>query len=512
MKILTAQQLAEADKATIEKQKISTEDLMERVSTLVFNKIHDRLGGASVPVKIFCGIGNNGGDGLAIARHMIEHGYQVAVYITNCSKHRSKGFLANYDLIKEVARQWPTLLDCKDDIPEIESGDIVIDAIFGIGLDRPVEGWMAALMGQINESKAFVVSIDMPSGLYANTSQPENSAIIKANHTFTFNNPKLSFFLPKTGSHVGTFEVIDIGLDPEYINQVVPIAMIITKHAAQNIYRPREKFVHKGDYGHVLVMAGSKGKMGAATLSASAAINAGAGKVTAYVPSSGSDILQSAVPEVMTISDKGKSHLCGFEPGLQDYNLCVGPGIGTDDAVVSAFAKAIKQQSSPIVIDADALNIIAANKNLMKFVPKSSILTPHDGELERLLGTWKTDMERLELAKKFSKKHEVIMVLKGAHTITVSGDNLYINDSGNSGMATAGSGDVLTGVIAAFIAQKYEPLMAAVFSVYIHGAAGDLAAQTYAHEGLRAGIISNFIGPAILQLFRKEEANGSQRL
>jgi NAD(P)H-hydrate epimerase len=376
MKILTAQQLAEADKATMEKQKISSERLMERVATLVFSKIHDRLGGAPVPVKIFCGIGNNGGDGLAIARHMIQHGYPVSVYITNCSKHRSKDFLANYDRIKEVAKEWPTLLDCKEDIPEIDRGDIVIDAIFGIGLNRPVEGWTAVLIDQINASEALVVSIDMPSGLYADISQPENSSIIKADHTFTFHSPKLSFFLPKTGSYVGTFEVIDIGLDPEYMNKVVPIATVITKHAAQSIYKPREKFVHKGDYGHVLVMAGSKGKMGAAILSASAAINAGAGKVTAYVPASGCDILQSAAPEVMTISDKGKNHLSGFEPGFQKYNLCVGPGIGTDDAVVSAFAKAIKQQSSPIVIDADALNILSGNKSLMKFVAISVRFVP----------------------------------------------------------------------------------------------------------------------------------------
>ncbi|WP_194850565.1 NAD(P)H-hydrate dehydratase [Nonlabens antarcticus] len=510
MKLLTAQQLARADRATLKNQHLTSDELMERVSILVFNKIHERLGGAIVPIKVFCGIGNNGGDGLAIARHMIQHGYQVEVFVTNCSKHRSKDFLYNYDLIKGVTNDWPTLLDCTDDIPEIKSGDIVIDAIFGIGLNKAIEGWMADLVTQINVSKAFIISIDMPSGLFAEKAYSKNAAIIKANHTFTFNNPKLTFFLPQTGNFAGSFEVIDIGLDPEYIQGLEPLATLITPQAAKHIYKPREKFTYKGDYGHVLVMAGSKGKMGAAVLSSTAAINAGAGKVTAYVPASGSDILQSAIVEVMTISDSGQDHLAGFNPNLQDYNLCVGPGIGLEDGVVSAFAKAIKQQSSPIVIDADALNILAQHKELMEFVPASSILTPHDGELKRLLGSWKNDIDRLKKASKFSKKHDVILVLKGSHTITVLGDHLYINDSGNPGMATAGSGDVLTGIIAAFIAQKYEPLMAAVFGVYIHGAAGDVASITYAHEGLRAGIISNFIGPAILQLFRREEPVASQ--
>ncbi|SCX95794.1 NAD(P)H-hydrate epimerase [Nonlabens sp. Hel1_33_55] len=505
MKILTAAQLADADKATLKSQNISSADLMERVSMIVFNKIHERLNGAPVPIKIFCGIGNNGGDGLAVARHMIQHGYHVKVYVTNCSKKRSKEFLINYDLIKDVTKDWPTLLDCEDDIPKIGPKDIVIDAIFGIGLNRPVEGWMAALFERINESQAFTVSIDMPSGLFSDSAQPKDSAVIQADHTFTFNNSKLSFFLKDTGNYTGSFEVLNIGLDPEFIHNAAPAAMLITSEAAQNIYRPRKKFTHKGDYGHVLVAAGSKGKMGAAVLAATAAINSGAGKVTAYIPASGNQILQSSIPEVMTITDAGTDHLADFQLELKEYTLCIGPGLGTDEEVVSAFAKAIKQQSAPILIDADGINILSSNKKLFESLPPKSVLTPHDGELERLLGPWSSSMERLEKAQKFSKKHDVIFVLKGAHSIAVYHDNIYINDSGNPGMATAGSGDVLSGIISAFMAQKYDPLMAAVFGTYIHGAAADVASQTYAHEGLRASIISNFVGAAILQLFRQEK-------
>ncbi|MFT5926643.1 MAG: hydroxyethylthiazole kinase-like uncharacterized protein yjeF, partial [Rubritalea sp.] len=298
MKILSAQQLAQADQSTLVKQQISSIELMERAATLVFERIHQRLNGAAVPVKIFCGIGNNGGDGLAIARHMIQHGYQVTVYITNYSKKRAPDFLANYDRIKDVAEQWPILLSGKEDIPEITPQDIIIDAIFGTGINRPVDGWMAALMTYLNSIEAFKLAIDMPSGLYANTAHKSTDVILKADHTVTFQTPKFSFFLPETASFVGDYEVINIGLDPEFMRQVAPLAQLITREAAQNMYQPRKKFTYKGTYGHVLSFAGSKGKMGAAVLCAGAAMNAGAGKVTAYIPQDGNDILQSSLPEV----------------------------------------------------------------------------------------------------------------------------------------------------------------------------------------------------------------------
>lgn len=511
MKILSAQQLAEADKSTIDKQQITSNDLMERVATLVFERIHQRLNGAPVPIKIFCGIGNNGGDGLAIARHMIQHGYHVTVYVTNCSKKRSPDFLINYDRIKDVTKDWPILLSCKEDFPEISPQDIIIDAIFGTGINRALEGWMADLIHYLNDSKTFKVAVDMPSGLYANTPHSKEDAILKVDHTFTFQTPKLSFFLPETGNYVGSFEVINIGLDPEYMMQAAPLAQVISKEAAQNMYQPRKKFTHKGNYGHVLTFAGSKGKMGAAVLSASASINAGAGKVTAYIPEDGNLVLQSSVPEVMTIQSRGEDYITDFEHSLKDTVLCIGPGIGTEKDTCSAFAKALKEQTTPVVIDADGIIILAQQPELLKDVPKDSILTPHDGELKQLLGEWKDDYERLEKAQEFSKENDVILVLKGAHTITVAGSSQYVNDTGNPGMATAGSGDVLSGIIAAFLAQKYDPLTATVFAVYIHGASGDLAAQTYAHEGLKASVISNFIGASILQLFRNPQQQQEQQ-
>lgn len=504
MKILSAQQLAEADHATISKNKITSNDLMEHIAQLIFERLHSRLQGSPVSIKVFCGIGKNGGNGLALARHMIQHGYHVTVYVTNCSKKRAPEFLFHYDKIKEVTKDWPILLSCKDDFPELHPQDIIIDAIFGTGINRSIDGWMAALIHHLNNTPAFKIAIDMPSGLYANTPQPIESPIIKAQHTFSFETPKLSFFLPQTGKYTGTFEVIPIGLDAHYMMEAAPLAQIITPDTARSMYKPRDKYSHKGDYGHVLTMAGSKGKIGAAILTAGAAMNIGAGKVTAYLPEDANDILQSSLPEVMTITSAGEDFITDFEHDLKDVTLCVGPGLSTGTAVKNAFAKALTQQSNPIVIDADGLNILSQHPEYWKMVPNNSIVTPHDGELARLMGNWKDDYDRLEKAKKLSTEKDVIIVLKGAHTIVVSGEKLYVNDTGNPGMATAGSGDVLSGAIAGLLAQGYEPVTAAVFAVFLHGAAGDIASQTYAHEGLKASIISNFMGAAILDLFRPE--------
>ncbi len=296
---------------------------MERVATLLCERIHQRLNGAPVPIKIFCGIGKNGGDGLALGRQLIQHGYHVKIYITNCSKKRAPEFLKNYDRIKDVTKDWPILLSCKDDFPEITPKDFIIDAIFGTGLNRPVEGWMVELFEYLNGIPAFTAAIDMPSGLFASELQDNPEAILKADHTFTFQTPKLTFFLPETGHVVGSHEVLNIGLDPQYMSEVVPLAQMISREAAQSMYQARKPFTHKGDYGHVFCMGGSHGKMGAISLTAGAAVNSGAGKITAYIPSHGNSIVQQLVPEAMTITGKGEHFLMDFDHGLKEYVLCI---------------------------------------------------------------------------------------------------------------------------------------------------------------------------------------------
>ncbi len=505
MKIFSSEQLYQADATTVEKQNITSEELMERASTQIFNWLHERLQGAPVQIHIFCGIGDNGGDGLVVGRMLIEHGYNTIVYVVNCSDKRSKNFLINYDRIKNVTKKWPLLMKSEDDFPEINSDDIIVDGIFGIGLNRCPDGWVKKLIQYLNESKAFKLSIDIPSGLYANSALEYFNAVLKANHTLTFQAPKLSFFLPETSQFVSSFDILDIGLDKEYLNKTEPLAQLISKAEAQRFYQPRDNFGHKGTYGHALIVAGSYGKIGAAVLSATAAFRIGAGMVTAFIPKCGYTILQTAIPEAMVITDKEEEFISDISFDFEPSAIGIGMGIGKNKATVAALKKLFKESKVPFVIDADALNNISENKELLKLLPKNSILTPHPGELKRLIGDWKNDYEKLEKVKKFSKKHEVVVIIKGTYSITIYGDKMYINTSGNPGMATAGSGDALSGIITGLLAQGYDQLMASVFGVYLHGSAGDMASGQMGYEALMAGDIIDNIAEAYLDFFAKPE-------
>ena len=506
MKIFNVQYLAEADKITIEKQGITSEELMERAATLVFEEIHSRLNNEKVPIKIICGIGNNGGDGLVVGRLLIEQGYDVEIYVVNFTKERSKDFLSNYNKIKQLGVSWPTLLKGIDDFPVFTPKDFVIDAIFGIGLNRPPEGWVAQLIEHINASGAFILSIDMPSGLFSTKVPAPGDAVVKANYTLSFQAPKLVFFLPQTAEYVGDLQVLDIGLDREFLDSAPAEAQLINKQEAINLYIPRKNFSHKGDYGHSFIIGGSYGKIGSISLTARATLRSGAGLVTIYSPQCGYEILQSVLPEAMVLIDEGERILKNISFDIEPDVICFGMGAGTAAETLQAYEAFLKKVKKPMVIDADGLNMLSQKKELIKLVPENSVLTPHPKELERLIGKWKDDFDKIEKAKNFSKKHKLILVLKDAHTITISGDNLYINNTGNPGMATAGAGDVLAGVITGLISQKYEPLIAAVFGTYLHGKAGDIMASKLSYQGMIAGDIADNIGLAFLDLFKNDEA------
>jgi hydroxyethylthiazole kinase-like uncharacterized protein yjeF len=390
------------------------------------------------------------------------------------------------------------------DFPKIEEEDIIIDAIFGIGLNRCLDTWVLKLIQYLNSLKSFKLAIDIPSGLYANDPQEDIEAVLKANHTLTFQAPKLSFFLPETGKLVTYFEVLDVGLDPEYLLETEPIANLISKEEALEFYKQREKFAHKGDYGHTLIVGGSYGKMGAAVLAAKGAFRAGAGLVSCFVPKCGYTILQTALPEAMVITDKNEVSITSISIDFEPKVIGIGMGIGTATETMVALEELLKNTKSPMVLDADALNCISQKTSLLKIIPKKSILTPHLGELERLVGKWENDYDRLIKVKEFSRKYEVIVVVKGANSMIVNDDILFINTSGNPGMATAGSGDVLSGVICGLLSQGYEPLIAAVFGVYLHGSAGNLITQEIGFEALMASDISNYLGKAYLALFEQE--------
>ncbi len=501
MKIVSAEQLYKADKATIEKENISSAELMERAGTQIFNWLHHRLQGSPFPIRIFCGIGNNGGDGLVVGRLLLEHGYNVIVYVVNFSDKRSRNFLINYDRIKKTSKEWPILMKSESDFPELDEEDILIDALFGIGLNRSPDGWVKKLIQFLNESPAFKLAIDIPSGLFANAPVTDKEAILKAHYTLTFQVPKLSFFLPETSHYVSDFEVLDIGLDSEFLQTVEPLAQLISKHEAQPIYIPREKFGHKGTYGHALIVGGSYGKIGAAILASSAAFRIGAGMVTTFVPKCGYNIMQTALPEAMVVTDKKEEIITDISVDFEPTAIGIGMGIGKDKETVSALMKLFKHAKAPMVIDADALNNLSENKDLMKILPKNAILTPHPGELKRLIGEWKNDYDKFDKVKKFSKKHRVIMIVKGAYTTTVNGDEMYINTSGNPGMGTAGSGDTLSGVLTGLLCQGYDPLVASIFGVYLHGRAGDIASGQMGYEALIAGDIIDNLSEAYIDLF-----------
>lgn len=505
MKIFSKEQIYQGNQITVSNQDITEIDLMERSGIELFNWLHVRMQGAQVPIHVFCGIGNNGGNGLVLARQLITHGYNVKVYIVNCSDKRTKGFLVNYDLIKQTTKKWPEMLSEDSSFSEILKEDIIVDAVFGIGLNRPTADWVKSLFVHFKKSNAFTLSIDVPSGVYTDKAIEDENGVVWANYTLSFQSPKLIFFLPDTAKFSTQWEVIDIGIEREFLFTTETESVLIAKNEVLPMYKPRDKFSHKGDFGHSMIIGGAYGKMGSAVLASRAALSIGAGLVTSFIPKSGYHILQTTCPEVMVITDDNDVLISNIKFDIQPNAIGVGIGMGMNDRTILAFESFLKTNKKPLVIDADALNILSQKTALLKLLPESTVLTPHPKELERLIGTWNSDFDKLKKTKAFSKKYKVIVVIKGAHTITVFNDKYYINTTGNPGMATAGSGDVLTGVITGLISQGYDTLVASIFGVYLHGKAADIAVESSGYQSLIASHIIDFLGEAYIDLFKQPE-------
>lgn len=505
MKIFSAEQIYQADKLTIERQNISSTDLMERAGKQVFNWMHLRMQGIQVPIHIFCGIGNNGGDGLVLARHLILDGYNVNIYIVNYSDKRSKDFLINYDNIKNITKKWPRVLSGAENLPHIKPDDIIVDAVFGIGLNRPIADWVKTLFQHFKASKAFTLSIDIPSGLHTDKVPTLENDVVWAGYTLSFASPKLVFFLPETAKFTEHWEVLDIGLDNDFLLTTPTEVDLIGKPEVLSMYMPRDRFSHKGQQGHSLIIGGSYGKIGSVVLASKAALSAGAGLVTSYIPKCGYTVLQSAFPEAMVITDEDNHVISNITFDVKPTVIGLGIGMGTDEKTLQAFESFLKLNKTPLVIDADGINMLSKNPELINLLPKDTVLTPHPKELERLIGKWKNDFDKLEKTKAFSKEHQLILVIKGANTITVYHDKLYVNTSGNPGMATAGTGDVLTGIITGLISQGYNPLIATIFGVYLHGKSADIAVKKYGYQSLIASHIIEYLGAAYLDLFIQSE-------
>ncbi|WP_343486687.1 NAD(P)H-hydrate dehydratase [Allomuricauda sp. d1] len=510
MKIFSAEQIYQADKFTIEKQQITSDALMERAALQLFHWIHDKMEGAPITIHLFCGIGNNGGDGLALSRHLHGHGYQIKAYVVNYSEKRSKDFLLNLNRLKE-RKVWPEFLDGKSGLPEIGESDLIVDAIFGIGLNRNPDMWVVELIKHLNATRAFMLSVDVPSGLFMDKISENDDAVIQANVTLSFQAPKLIFFLPQTGNFTEHWEILDIGLDAEYLIQTESEFYLVDKPLVKSFYRPRQKFTHKGTYGHAAIIGGSYGKIGAVHLTAKACLTTGAGLVTSYVPKCGYTPLQTGLPETMVATDANEHEVSRIDLPLKPDVAGIGMGMGTSENAIKAFSAFLDTVDFPLVIDADGLNILFKKKELLEKLPKQAVLTPHPKELERLIGPWKDDFDKLKKVKSFSKEYDCVVVVKGAHTITVYKDKGFVNTTGNPGMATAGSGDVLTGMITSLLAQGYAPLQASIFGTFLHGLAGDIAVSGNSYEALTAQRIISFVGKAYVELFRNDQPGTEEK-
>lgn len=498
MKILTSTQIKQADAFTIINEPISSEDLMERAATKCYDWFIEKYD-VSKPVTIFCGVGNNGGDGLVLARKLQEKGYEITVYEVAFSKKYSDDFLANKAKIDTKKIDYSSITLVKE-IPIINEESIIVDAIFGIGLSRAVNRFLSRLFYVINQSGAEVVSIDIPSGLFAESNDKNNlKNVVFADFTLTFEAPKLSYFFPETNHFFGELVILKINLHPQFIEKVKSNYTYFTKQNAQEIYQKRRRFVHKGNMGRALLVAGSFGKMGACVLAAKACKKVGVGLLTVHVPALGYTILQTVLPEAMVLSDKNNEH---FTEGLntKKYTVVgVGPGLGIKKATRKALSFLISQTDCPMVVDADALNILSNEKQLFLALPKNSVITPHRGEWERITGIESSDsLAQLKAARKFAVEYEVIIVLKDAITAIIdTKGQVYFNASGNSALATGGSGDVLTGMITGLIAQGYDSLAAAKLAVYLHGKAADIGVEAgESAESFIASDIFRFLGRA----------------
>ncbi len=497
MKILPIEKVREADAYTIKNEPIEDIDLMERAATQLFNRIIDMIE-LSRPVKTFCGLGNNGGDGFAVSRMLANAGYKVTVYVVRYSAKMSPSCETNFERIKSAGNATVVELKEKDKLPGINDGDVIIDAIFGSGLKRPVEGFIAKIIDHINSSTAQVIAIDAPSGFFCDTTNTTNKgSIVKADITLTFQFPKFGFLFPENDIFVGNWEVLPIGLHPDFINKVEVDSFLTESSDIKRIHKKRAKFDHKGTYGHGLLISGGYGKMGAAVLGSKAALRAGAGLITTHIPAKGYSILQTSVPEAMVSIDMD-DEIFSEVPFLSKYNaIAVGPGIGTEKQTAKALKLLIQNSGVPVIFDADAINILAENKTWIPFIPQNSILTPHPKEFERLVGKSSDNFERNKMQREFSVKYHVYVILKGAHTaITTPNGKCYFNTTGNPGMATGGSGDVLTGILLGLMAQGYSPFETSLLGVYIHGLAGDIAAGKSGYEALIAGDITERLGEA----------------
>jgi ADP-dependent NAD(P)H-hydrate dehydratase / NAD(P)H-hydrate epimerase len=497
MKILSAQQIQEWDAFTIANEPVASIDLMERASAQCTDFIISR--NFIDNIKIFCGKGNNGGDGLAIARQLIASGFAPNVYIIEFGAKGTDDFQINLQRLHELTTNI-YFIQSSEFFPALEKDDVIIDALYGSGLNRKLEGLSAQLVAHINAAEANIISIDVPGGMPIDKSCAGNT-IIKADHTLTFQSLKLCFLMPENADFFGEVKVLDIGLDESFTKDIDTAFQLTTAKDVEDIFQPRKTFSNKGTYGHALLIAGNIGKMGAAIIASRACLRAGAGLLTVNIPETTLSIIQTAIPEAMCEIRNDKN-----ENKFEKYSsIGIGPGINMNDGSAQLLHEVLLSSQKRLVIDADALTILSQNKEWLNLITKDAVLTPHPKEFDRLFGKAENDFERINKAIELSKQYPFILVLKGHYTLIAAAGKGFFNTTGNAGMAKGGSGDMLTGIITSLLAQKYKPLQAAIFGVYIHGLAADMSLHHQSYESLLPSDVIEHLGKAFKYIAEGKE-------
>jgi NAD(P)H-hydrate epimerase len=501
MKIFSREQISLIDRHTRDLEPISEIDLMERASIALAGWIQ-----ASYPVTtriaVFAGPGNNGGDALAVARILAALHFSVVVYLPELGRQRSEASMINLERLKECSGVEMIEISENTGFPTLLNFDLLLDGLYGAGLNRPLEGFASRVIDLINDSDLEVVSIDLPSGLLCDENQYNTGSIVRADYTITLEFPKLALFFGENEQYFGKWVIVPFGLNSKVIEETVSNRYFLDQKSVSVLLKQRTKFSHKGSYGHGLILSGSKGKTGAAQLAAKGALRAGLGLLTVHLPESAAGFLQIALPEAMTSLDSGKDMITELPDLVKFTAIAAGPGIGTDPSTQTVVKMLIDLANVPLVLDADALNILATNPSWIKLLPRNTILTPHPAEFDRLSGiVLKSEEERLQIAEQFAASYGVVLVLKGAYTrIMLPDGTVYFNSTGNPGMATGGSGDVLTGIILGLLCQGYKPAEAAMLGVFLHGRSADLRVAASSEESLLASEIADHLGEAFASL------------
>lgn len=491
MKVFTGSQLKELDRYTIKHEPIESIDLMERAAVGIVKQIQLRFN-KERHITVFAGPGNNGGDALAVARLLLQSGWTVDTYLFNIGGKTSPDCETNKKRLIKTKQSKFTEITSEFDPPKLTADDIIIDGLFGTGLNKPLNGGFASLVKYINTSPACVVSIDIPSGLMCeDNSFNIRSNIVKAQLTLSIGQPKLAFFLTDTAPFAGEITYVDINLSREYIDNTPTVYSTDEAADMATILKPRDMFGHKGTFGHGLLVAGSYGMAGAAVLASRSCLRGGIGKLTVHSPRCNNNVLQQAVPEAVLSPDSNDSFFTVPERPEPFSAVAIGPGLGNFHDTDVAFIEQIRHVSAPLVIDADGINILSRHKGWLAQVPAGAVLTPHPGEFSRLTGTKADSYTALANARQMAMHHRLYVVLKGHYTsINTPEGHTFINTTGNAGMATPGSGDVLTGLLLSLLAQGYTPEQACRLGVYLHGLAGDIAANNLCQECVIASDIT----------------------